>query len=77
MRRLLNCFTRKFQDGVKNSAVATEATKTATKVPRVPAKLSKNCTDVSLKDLRKPLPPMHVYSFDLVKYITCLVTNIE
>ena len=64
----------------KNSGVATEATKTKPdqriEVPQIPADLSKDCTDFSLKDLLKPLCPMHEYSTDFVKGTSCLVSNI-
>ena len=64
----------------KSSGVATEATKTKPdqriEVPQIPADLSKDCTDFSLKDLLKPLCPMHEYSTDFVTGTSCLVSNI-
>ncbi|KAF3953568.1 hypothetical protein CMV_021003 [Castanea mollissima] len=57
-----------------------EAPKTAAdqpiEVPQIPANLSKDCTDFSLKDLSKPLCPMHEDSTDFVKGTSCLVSNI-
>ena len=42
----------------------------------MPVNLSKDCTDFSLKDLSKPLCPMHEYSTDFVKGTSCLVSKI-
>ena len=73
----------KFQDKGKEpkfSIVATEAAKPAAnqprEIPQVPAKLLNGCTIFSLKDLSKSFRPMHEYSIDFVKRISCLVTNI-
>ena len=64
----------------KISVVETEAPKTTAdqpiEVPQIPANLSKDCTDFSLKDLLKPLRPMDDYSIDFVKGTSCLVSNI-
>ncbi|KAK9981947.1 hypothetical protein SO802_035180 [Lithocarpus litseifolius] len=64
----------------KNYDVATEATKTKPdqpiEVPQILADFSKDCTNFSLKDLSMPLCPMHEYSTDSVKGISCLVSKI-
>ena len=64
----------------KNYGVATEATKIKPdqpiEVPQIPADFFKDCTDFSLKDLSKPLCPMHEYSIDFFKGTSCLVSNI-
>ena len=64
----------------KNSGVAIKATKTKPnkpiEEPQIPANLSKDCTDFSLKDLSKPLCSMHEYSTNFVKGTSCLVSNI-
>ena len=45
-------------------------------MPQIPADFSKDCTDFSLKDLSKPLCPLHEYSTDFVKGTSSLVSNI-
>nr|POF08343.1 hypothetical protein CFP56_66381 [Quercus suber] len=64
----------------KNYGVATKATKTKPdqpiEVPQITADFSKDCTDFSVKDLSKPLCPMHEYSTDFVKGTSFLVSNI-
>ena len=46
-------------------------------MPKIPADFFKDCTDFSLKDLSKPLCPMHEYSIDFVKGTSCLVSDAE
>ena len=64
----------------KNSGVAIETTKIKPnqpiEVPQILADFSKDCTDFSLKDLSKPLCPMHEYSTDFFKGTSCLVSSI-
>ena len=43
----------------------------------VPTKLSKDCTNLSLKELLKSFSPMHEYSTNFVKGASCLVSNIR
>ena len=45
-------------------------------MPWVPANLSKDCTDFSLKDLSKPLHPTHDNYNDFSIGTSCLVSNI-
>ena len=48
-------------------------------MPQIPAYFFKDCIDFSLKDLSKPLCPMHEYSTDFFKGFkgtSCLVSNI-
>ena len=65
----------------KNYGVAIEATKIkpdqAIEVPQIPADFFKDCTDFSLKDLSKPLCPMHEYSTGFVKGTSCLESDAE
>ena len=46
-------------------------------MPQILADLSKDCTNVSLKDLSKPLGPMHEYSTNFVKGTSCIASHKE
>ena len=65
----------------KNYGVAIEATKIkpdqAIEVPQIPADFFKDYADFSLKDLSKPLCPMHEYSTGFVKGTSCLESDAE